>query len=94
MKYCDYCYEKEEGDITGKSIRNYKWLETAGYRNRITATTNKVDYLNMFILKGKKDKYAGLMIDSGNGARYVDIKYCPFCGRKLGGKYERRKRIL
>ena len=23
------------------------------------------------------------MIDTLDGARYVDINYCPFCGRKL-----------
>lgn len=23
------------------------------------------------------------MIENLNGARYVDIRYCPFCGRKI-----------
>ena len=23
------------------------------------------------------------MVDNMNGARYIDIRYCPFCGRKL-----------
>lgn len=85
MKECDYCKEREE-HITGKVIRTHEWKLTYGYRERLSTTTKtNYDYLNMFILKGKEDKYAGLMIDSGNGARYVDIKYCPFCGRKLGG---------
>lgn len=85
MENCYYCYEKEE-HISGKSIKTYEWNLTAGYKERLSTSTgiNK-DYLNMFILKGKADKCAGLMIDNGNGARYIDIKYCPFCGRKLGG---------
>lgn len=85
MKECDYCKERE-GHIAGKVIRTHEWKLTSGYRTRLsTTTTSNYDYLNMFILKGKEDKYAGLMIDIGNGARYVDIKYCPFCGKKLGG---------
>lgn len=75
---CPYCYE-EDGYIHGKAINTYNLKPTAGY----TEPTIGVDYLNIFILKGKEDKYAGLMIDNMNGTRYKNIRYCPFCGRKL-----------
>ena len=75
---CPYCYEKD-AHIHGKVIHTYNLKLTAGYRE----PTNYKDYLSIFLLKGKDDKYAGLMIDNLNGARYIDIRYCPFCGRKL-----------
>ena len=75
---CPYCYEKD-GYIHGKVIHTYNLKPTAGYKK----PNNYTDCLNVFILKGKEDKYAGLMMDNANGARYVDITYCPFCGRKL-----------
>lgn len=75
---CPYCYE-EHGHIRGKVIHTYNLKPTAGYKE----PTNYKDCLDVFILKGKEEKYAGLMIDNMNGARYVDIRYCPFCGRKL-----------
>lgn len=76
---CEYCRESEKLEIAGKIIRTFEWKETAGYE----APRNRNDFLEMFILKGKKDKKAGLMIDSGCGFRYIDINYCPMCGRKL-----------
>ena len=75
---CPYCYEKD-GYIHSKAINTYNSKPTAGYRE----PTNYKDYLNIFLLKGKEDKYAGLMIENLNGTRYIDIRYCPFCGRKL-----------
>lgn len=75
---CVYCYEREK-HIAGKSIRTYEWKQTAGYK----VTNDYRNYLDLFILKGKKDKKAGLMIENINGCRYIDINYCPFCGRKL-----------
>ena len=75
---CPYCYE-ENGHICGKTIHTYNLKPTAGYKE----PTDYKDYLNIFILKGKEDKYAGLMIENINGTRYIDIRYCPFCGRKL-----------
>lgn len=75
---CPYCYE-EDGHIHGKAIHTYDLKPTAGYKE----PTIGVDYLNIFILKGKEDKYAGLMIENINGTRYIDIRYCLFCGRKL-----------
>lgn len=79
---CEYCEENTE--ILGKVIRSYEFKETAGYKERKQNNPyNMYKYLEMFILKGKTDKKAGLMIDTGFGARYIDINYCPFCGRKL-----------
>ena len=77
---CEYCREAEKLEIAGKTIKTNEWQETAGYK----APKNKIDFLELFILKGKTDKKAGLMLYNENGARYIDINYCPFCGRKLG----------
>lgn len=83
---CPYCYE-ENGHICGKTIHTQNLKPTAGYKE----PTDYKDYLNIFILKGKEEKYAGLMIDNMNGARYIDIRYCPFCGRKLYKDYIKRE---
>ena len=82
---CRYCMEYPSGRISGVSIKTDEFKETAGYKRPFIqgADVNLIDWLELFILKGPTDKYAGLMVDSGNGARYVDIKYCPFCGRKI-----------
>ena len=77
---CEYCYKKDDGEIMGKTIRQFEWKETAGYE----PPEKRNDFLEMFILKCKNDKKAGLMIDSGYGYRYIDINYCPMCGRRLG----------
>lgn len=79
---CSYCREKN-GFISGTSIKYDDWKKTAGYSFE---NDYIIDFLEAFILKGENDKYAGLMVNSGNGFRYIDINYCPFCGRKLGGK--------
>ena len=63
---------------------------THGYSARMGSRER--DYLNIFILKGENDKYAGLMIENINGARYVDIRYCPFCGRKIYDNDIKRKK--
>lgn len=76
---CKYCYQRKDNEISGKPIFQYEWKETAGYE----APKNKNDFLEMFILKCKNDEKAGLMIDTGYGYRYIDIKYCPMCGRRL-----------
>lgn len=76
---CEYCKISKDFWINGKMIRSYELKKTAGYED----PQNRNDVLEMFILKGKKDKKAGLMINSGCGFRYVDINYCPMCGRKL-----------
>ena len=80
---CNYCFTKDE-EIFGKSIRTDNFKKTAGYRK----PKNYKDYLDLFILKNKNDKKAGLMIDNGNGYRFIDIDYCPFCGRKLNNELE------
>ena len=77
---CEYCYQSKDNEISGKPIFQYEWKETAGYE----PPKYRNDFLEMFILKSKNDKKAGLMIDSGYGYRYIDINYCPMCGRKLG----------
>ena len=73
-----------------KTILTAKWKKTAGYEPERTEICYKdwvnskfFEQLEMFILKGKNDKKAGLMINTINGARYIDINYCPMCGRKL-----------
>lgn len=73
---CPYCREGN-GKIRGKTFRTDDFKKTA-YSEPIYK-----DYLEVFILKGKKDKYAGLMIDTIGGTRYIEIRFCPFCGRKL-----------
>ena len=78
---CEYCRSTGENEINGKTVYTYEWNETAGYEKRHNTTYR--DILEMFILKCEKDEKAGLMIDSGFGARYIDINYCPMCGRKI-----------
>ena len=74
---CPYCRGENE-EIRGKTFCTDDFKKTAGY-----SEPTYRDHLEMFILKSKNDKYAGLMIENINGARYIDIRYCPFCGRKL-----------
>ena len=72
--------KKDDGEIMGKTIRQFEWKETAGYES----PKNRNDFLEMFILKLKNDKKAGLMIDNGYGYRYIDINYCMFCRKEAG----------
>ena len=84
MNKCVYCQESDN-HIRGKSLKYYDFKSTAGYRTGYIrkCDIDIIDFLDLFILRGAKDKKAGLMIDSGYGFRYIDITYCPFCGRKL-----------
>lgn len=82
---CIYCKEIDNS-IHGISIRNSEWKKTAGYKPQENYKAIKdyyrpeaLELLELFTLKGK----AGLMINNISGARYIDINYCPFCGRKL-----------
>ena len=75
---CEYCYQSKDNEISGKPIFQYEWKETAGYE----PPKDRNDFLEMFILKLKNDKKAGLMIDSGYGYRYIDINYCPMCRKE------------
>lgn len=86
-KECEYCRESEKLKIAGKIIATFEWKETAGYE----APKNRNDFLEMFILKGKNDKKAGLMINSGCGFRYIDINYCPKCRTKTSQRWTKRK---
>lgn len=83
---CPYCKEDKhfKGAIHGSTIYTQDLKETYGYSTRMGSRER--DYLNVFILKGESDKYAGLMIENINGARYIDIRYCPFCGRKISNE--------
>lgn len=89
---CLYCSKDKyyNGAITGKTIHTQEFKETHGYSSRMGSKGR--DYLNIFILKGQNDIYAGLMIENLNGARYVDIRYCPFCGRKIYDNDIKRKK--
>lgn len=83
---CPYCrIGDSEIKIYGKTIKTDDWKNTAGYHKKYIPAIDDyaVDWLEAFILKGANDEKAGLMIDSGGGYRFVDINYCPFCGRKL-----------
>lgn len=82
---CEYCYQSKDNEISGKPIFQYEWKETAGYE----PPKDRNDFLEMFILKSKNDKKAGLMIDSGYGYRYIDINYCPMCRKEARRKYMR-----
>lgn len=77
---CKYCNESEENHISGsylKVIPTKSTKETEAYR--------PIYYKpRCFILKGKKDKKAGLMMDNLETCYYIDINYCPMCGKKLG----------
>ena len=83
-KDCKYCRNSDNypGAIFGYSIRTHELKETHGYS--VSKNPDIIDYLQLFILKGQNDKNAGLMLDNIYGARYVEINYCPFCGRKIG----------
>lgn len=86
---CEYCYKKDDDEIMGKTIRQFEWKETAGYES----PEKRNDFLEMFILKCKNDKKAGLMIDNGYGYRYVDINYCMFCRKEAGRVNENYREI-
>lgn len=87
---CEYCYE-ENKHIAGKLLaRTPDWKNTAGYNpERNKGCFNKYtrpeafEILEAFILKGKADEKAGLFINTISGGRFIDINYCPMCGRKL-----------
>ena len=86
---CEYCQENEQC-IHGKIIKTEELKATAGFNEKFYNECMKSCYrpevfnkLELFILKGKRDKKAGLMLNTISGARYIDINYCPMCGRKL-----------
>ncbi len=79
---CSYCEENEEKNmIIGKSIKTSEFRKTAGYERN---SKDKYPLLELSIHKGI-DEEAALMIENNFGIRYVNVNYCPFCGRKLAG---------
>ena len=72
---CEYCERKtSKGNIAGKDFKVHKTI----YLKEKTNTDN----LNCFILKNENEK-AGFMIGTCEGYHYIDINYCPMCGRDL-----------
>lgn len=70
---CEYCKTSPIMEIRGTE---FELKPTAGFKNDRRYSS--------WIMKGKADKKAGIIIatDGGNGV-YFDINYCPMCGRKL-----------
>ena len=70
---CKYCKTSPIMEIQGTE---FKLKPTAGFKNDRKYSS--------WIMKGKADKRAGIVIatNGGNGV-YFDINYCPMCGRKL-----------
>ena len=74
---CEYCKTYEDHKvIEGEPITEFK--ETIKFKE-----CNDNSKLEIVILKARNDKKAGLMVNTGTGYRYIDINYCPFCGRKI-----------
>ena len=70
---CQYCKKIGSLDIDGK---DFELKPTAGFRNDRKYSS--------WILKGKADKKANIMILTNNtNGVYFSINYCPMCGRKL-----------
>lgn len=78
---CEYCCANKNNEILGRTIRYYELKKTVGYEP--PKYKYDIDFLEVFILKLKEDKKAGLMLNNINGVRYIDINYCPICGRRL-----------
>ena len=71
---CDFCnkYNNSRGGYSGCSI---KCKSTA---------SGITDIDNVFILRSSGDEKAGFMMqDKKQRISFIDINYCPICGRKL-----------
>ena len=77
---CKYC---EDGNKTGIAGAYFELMLTNSTKSNMRYCKPKC-----FILKCQKDEKAGLMIESYEGCSYIDINYCPMCGRKLGAENE------
>lgn len=75
---CKYCGQGNKTEISGAYL---KVIPTKSTRELYRPICYKP---KCFILKCKKDKKAGLMMDSLETCYYIDINYCPMCGKKLG----------
>ena len=70
---CEYCKTSPIMEIRGTE---FELNPTAGFKNDRKYSS--------WIMKGKEDKKAGIMIaTNGSNGVYFDINYCPICGRKL-----------
>ena len=73
---CEYCkIWKEDNTISGE---NMKVNKTSALQAR-----KHSENLEVFIMRNKADEYAGIMIGTYEGWHYIDINYCPMCGRKI-----------
>lgn len=71
---CEYCKEYRKEEIAGDE---FEMKKTSGYYD------DRIKY-SCWITKNIADKKAGIMVTNGGGnACYIDINYCPMCGRKL-----------
>ena len=66
---CMYCEDRKEIKVIPTS-----YLKSKGTYDR----------LDVFIHNSEEDEIAGLMIGNYEGYRYIDIFYCPMCGKRLG----------
>jgi hypothetical protein len=73
---CEYCRQTKDKFLAGKDFEVHK-------TNKLRAK-NHTDNLYCFVLKSEDDEKAGLMIGTIEGYHYININYCPMCGRKLG----------
>lgn len=105
-RYCDW-YEKATGEnnvehiakVIFDSINNVreecKYCEKhVSFEVEPTAflkSKGKYDEFNIFIHKGEEDEVAGLMIGNYEGYRYININYCPVCGRRLQERGRKRR---
>lgn len=72
---CEYCKNQDiENRIHGKPLYIQK---TAGY-----VLDDVID--TAWIMKCSNKDIAGIMIMTQLGTEFIDINYCPMCGRKLG----------
>ena len=74
IEMCEYCNNRtEKTEINGTS---FELKTTAGFKN------DRV--YDSWIMKGKNDEKAGIIISTngGNGV-YFDINYCPICRKEV-----------
>lgn len=70
---CEYCRKGNPLEING---RDFDLKPTAGFNNDRKYSS--------WIMKGKEDKKAGIMITTNNSnGVYFDINYCPMCRKEV-----------
>lgn len=89
---CDYCNDyyimNDQSDISvcGKMVKTSDLRHMIGFDDVTVEVNGRLvhnSFLQMYIYKTRDDDKASLMIETIDGIRYIDIEYCPFCGRKL-----------